>query len=535
VKKLVGLLGWLGVALVVAAVGLRFFARPDWLAWSGQWSQYLAIAGLVVTVLYGLSQWRDIGRSMQGRGTKYGSIAVGSVLVFLGILVGINWIASRENKRWDLTSEGQFGLSDQTKKILTELKKPVAIKVYYTAQGGATLESLRDKIGEYQYHSRQLTADYVDAVKEPMRAREDKIEAVPTLIIQYDGRTERTSSADESAVANALKKVIEGKAKKVYFVQGHGEHDSTQSDAKGYSRFADALKTDNFEVATLTLAQEGKVPDDATAVVVAGPKFDYLAPEIEALRVYLKKAGKVFLMVDPGEKSDSPPLTNLVAFAKEWGVDLGNNIVIDQTGYGQLVGTGAATPIAMPSETFHAITRDLDKVMTGFPVARSATPVPGGANGRTAQSLLQTAPQSWAETDLKELYAGGARPALNPDKGDLPGPVMMAAAVSASAPDAPEPAAPELPKSETRVVIVGDSDFLTNNFLNRIPGNQDFGLNIANWLAQQENLISIRPKDPENRPLTMTATQRGFTFWLTLVIIPVLLIGNGIRVWWRSR
>ena len=533
-KKLVGLLGWLGVALVVAAVGLRFFARPDWIGWSGQWSQYLAIAGLVVTVLYGLSQWRDIGRSVEGRGVRYGSIAIGSVLVFLGILVGINWVASRENKRWDLTTEGQFGLSDQTKKILTELNKPVNIKVYFTAQGGASLESLRDKIGEYQYHSKQLTTEYIDAVKDPMRAREDKIEAVPTLIIQYEGRTERTTSADEQAIANALKKVIEGKAKKVYFVQGHGEHDIAQADPKGYSRIADALKTDNFDVATLTLAQEGKVPDDATAVVVAGPKVDYLAPEIEALRVYLKNAGKLLLMVDPGEKSDSPPFTNLVAFAKEWGVDLGNNIVIDQSGIGQLVGTGAATPIAMPSDTSHAITRDMGKIMTGFPVARSAVAVPGGANGRTAQQILQTSPQSWAETDLVELHKTG-RPQLNPDKGDLAGPVALMAAVSASAPDAPAPASPELPRPETRVVVVGDSDFLSNNFFQRIPGNSDLGLNIANWLAQQENLISIRPKDPENRPLTMTAAQRTFTFWLTLVIIPAMLIGNGVRVWWRSR
>ena len=530
-KKLLGLLGWLGVALVVAAVGLRFAARPDWIGWAPQWSQYLAIAGLVVTGVYGLSQWRDIGRSFEGRNVRYGSIAFGSVVVFLAILSGVNWISSRENKRWDLTSGGQFQLADQTKKILTDLKKPVKVRVYYTPDAGS--QSYRDKLDEYQYYSKLITAEYIDAAREPLRAREDKVDSVPTLILEYDGRTERATSADEQALTNALKKVIEGQAKKVYFVQGHGEHDTADAQSRGYSKIADAFKTDNFDVAKLTLAQEGKVPDDATMVVVAGPKVDYLAPEIEALRVYLKKGGKLLLMIDPPEKAESPQPTGLIAFAKEWGVNVGNDIVIDTSGLGQLVGANAATPIAMPAPGGHAITRDF-QLITGFPIARSATPIEGGANGHTAQKLLQTSPQSWAETDLKDLYAGGKPPKMEPDKGDSAGPVSLAAAVSAMAPDAPPAASPDLPKPETRVVIVGDSDFLSNGAL-AIPGNQDLGLNMANWIAQQEDLIAIWPKDPENRPLTLTADQKSIVTWLTLIIVPLLLIGNGVRVWWRRR
>jgi ABC-type uncharacterized transport system involved in gliding motility auxiliary subunit len=186
----------------------------------------------------------------------------------------------------------------------------------------------------------------------------------------------------------------------------------------------------------------------------------------------------------------------------------------------------------MPSPGGHPITRDFD-VITGFPIARSATPIEGGANGHTAQKVLQTSPQSWAETDLKELFTSG-KPKINPDKGDTAGPVVLASAVSAAAPDAPPAASPDLPRPEARMVVVGDSDFLANGGL-PIPGNKDLGLNMANWLAQQENLISIRPKDPENRPLTLTADQKSLVVWLTLVIVPLLLIGNGIRVWWRRR
>ena len=138
-KRILGLLGWLGVVLVLAAVAIRFL-RPDptWQAWS----QGLALAGLVVTALYALSQWRDIGRSFQGRGAKYGSVALGSVLVLLAILAGINWIANRQNKRWDLTSAKQFSMSDQTRSILTSLSQPIEVRVYYDAQPAEDAEQL---------------------------------------------------------------------------------------------------------------------------------------------------------------------------------------------------------------------------------------------------------------------------------------------------------------------------------------------------------------------------------------------------------
>ena len=124
-KQMLGLLGWLGVALVAAAFILRFTAYNDQNLVRG-----LALAGLVVTLLYALSQWRDIQRSFQGKGARYGSLALGSVLAFVGILVAINYISNRQNKRWDLTESKTFSLSDQTKQIVSNLKRPMNIKLF---------------------------------------------------------------------------------------------------------------------------------------------------------------------------------------------------------------------------------------------------------------------------------------------------------------------------------------------------------------------------------------------------------------------
>jgi ABC-type uncharacterized transport system involved in gliding motility auxiliary subunit len=461
-------------------------------------------------------------------------MAATSVVLMLGILVGINWVASRQNKRWDLTEASQFSLSDQTRQILTRLDRPVTIRAFYVNSS----QDLRDRLAEYSYLSSQVHVEYIDAENNPIEAQKFEVQSVPTILVEYEGRTERALSATEQTLTNALKKVIEGQAKKIYFVQGHGEHDPNGADGSGYSTLAAALQTDNFQVAPLPLAQQSTVPDDATVVVVAGPKTDFLPGEIDAIRAFLRRGGKLHLLLDPPDKGVGPDQANLIALAREWGIDIGNNLVVDASGLGQMLGTGPEVPIAMPVE--HPITNNF-RVMTAFPLSRSVTPVEGGANGRTAQKVLESSPQSWAETDLAGLYASG-RPERNVDGGDTAGPVPLAAAVSApaEAPAAATPAAEgadaasDAPKPETRIVVVGDSDFATNAAVG-IQGNREIFLNMSNWLAQQEDLIAIRPTDPGNRPIVLTADQMTWMGRFAWGIIPLLLFANGVRVWLRRR
>lgn len=521
-KRLIGFLGWFGVALVAAAVVIRF-TQPE----LQEWSQRLAIAGLVATLLYTLGQWRDIARSFQARNVKYGTIAAGSVVVFLGILIGINWIANRQNKRWDLTSTQLFSLSDQSKKVVTELTQPVTIRVFHSTED---IQRFRDRLGEYQYLSPQVQVEYYDVEKQPLEAQRFDVQQFGTIVLEYDGRTERTTSDTEQDITNALIKVVEGKPKKVYFVQGHGERDSMAADPRGYSQIVASLKGDNFDVAPLPLAQEGAVPEDATLLVIAGPVTDFLPAEIDLLKGYLARAGKVLLMIDPPDRDKPLSVPNLIALAKDWGMTVGDNIVIDASGLGRAIGAGPEVPLAS-SYPPHPVT-DGFRVMTAFPLSRSVTPVEGGTDGKVAQSLVETSARSWAESDVAGLFKTG-KPELDPES-DMPGPVSVAAAVSGAAPDAPAPTDADAPKPEARMVVVGDSDFASNGALG-IQGNSDLFLNMANWLAQQENLIAIRPRDPEDSRLQLTEDQSQRIFWLSLVIIPLGLIGMGVRVWWRRR
>ena len=526
-KRLVGLLGWLGVVLVVIALGLRVW-RPE----MQPTYRALAIAGLIVTGLYALSQWRDVARSFSGRNVRLGSMAAGSVALVLAILVGVNWISSRQNKRWDVTEGGQFSHSDQTRQNLRNLTKPVGVKVFYRSDSGE-LERFRDQFAEYAYISPNVKVEYIDPDKEPMKAKSLDVQAYGTVVLEYEGKVERTTSTDEQGLANALKRLTEGKAKKVYFAEGHGERDTTNSDPLGFTLFSDALKSENFEVGKIVLAQDPKVPDDATMVIIAGPKSDYLPQEIDALKPYLGKGGKLLLMIDPPEPKKIVEYPNLAGLAKDWNINIGTNIVVDAQSM-----QSAAFPF-VATYPRHPITENFDRVMTMYRFVRSVEPIEGGTNGRFAQKILETSPRSWAESDVKGLYETG-KPVMEPDKGDKQGPVSIGAAVNVAATDVPapatppDPAAPAPPKPETRVVVVGDSDFLANQTIG-FEGNRDIGLNIANWLAQQENLIAIRPKAPSDRRITMTPERGQAIFWLTLFVVPGLLFLTAFRVWWKRR
>lgn len=522
-KRVLGLLGWLGVVLVLAAVAVRFI-KPEMV----DVYQGLAIAGLVVTLLYTLSQWRDIGRSMSGKGARYGSMALGSVVLMLGILIAINYIGSRQTKRWDLTGGQQFSLSDQSKKIVSELKQTLAFRIYY--QTGA-IGQIHDKLDGYALASAKITVDYIDAEKNPARAQQDGVQQYGTVIMEYAGRTERITTLEEQDITNAIIKLVEGKAKKAYFIQGHGERDPISADRMGYTQIAARLKNDNYEVGKSALAQDGKLPDDATIVVIAGPQTDYLPQEIEAIKAYLAAGGKLLMMLDVQAKPDAAALANLIALAKDWGVAIGNDLIVDVSGAGRAFGAGPEIPVAITYPT-HPITERFDRVMTAYRLVRSASPIDGGTNGHIAQRVVESSPKSWAETDLKSLSTGGAKPDL--DKGDKQGPVVIASAVAAAATAAPANPDPKAPTAETRLVIIGDSDFIGNDLIS-FQGNGDLFLNMVNWTAQQENLIAIGPKDPQDRRITLTEAQRQGIFWLAIFIIPGIFLAAGIFTWYKRR
>src|SRR6478736_3247722 len=346
-KRIIDLISWVAMALVVVAIALRFQTlKPEWV----DYGTPVAISALVLLLIWFVS----LGFSGK-RAARYGTLSLVSILIVLGILVAINYIGSRQNKRWDLTANKQFSLSDQSKNVVAKLDAPLQVLVF---DKETEFERYQDKLKEYQYISKQVSPEYDDPDKKPTVARQNQIQQYGTIVFNYKGRTERVTSDNEQDITNGIIKVVSGQQKKVYFTQGHGERDTTSSDRDGYAAITAALGRENYSIDKLVIAQQGTVPDDAALVIVAGPRTDFFPPEIDALKKYLDKSGKLLMELDPPEKPDSAPLTNLIALSHDWGIAIGNDIVVDASGMGQLVGTDASVPLAA-SYPSHAITQRL--------------------------------------------------------------------------------------------------------------------------------------------------------------------------------
>ena len=256
VNRILSFVGWIAMLLVLAALGIRF-GRPAW----EQYAYYLAWAGLVCALAYTLGQWREIAKVFSRRQARYGTLAGVSMLVVLGILIAINYIGARQNKRWDLTANQQFSLSDQSRNVVAKLDSPLQIRVFAQEP---EFQTFRDKLKEYEYASKNVSVEYVDPDKKPTIARQYQIQQYGTIVFDYKGRTERITTSTEQDLTNAIIKVVSGQQRKIFFTQGHGEKDTASSERDGYNAIAAALGRENYAIDKLVIAQAGAVPDDAS-------------------------------------------------------------------------------------------------------------------------------------------------------------------------------------------------------------------------------------------------------------------------------
>ena len=522
-QRILSILGWIGTALVLAAVAIRFI-RPEW----DQYAMWSAWAGLGLVVLYTLGQWREIVEYFRRRQARYGAIATVGVLVALAIVVAVNYIGARQNKRWDLTASRQNSLAEQTVKIVQSLDAPVKFTVF---DRQTEFERFRPRLEAYQYTSPQVSVEYIDPDMKPVEAKNAGIEQYGTVVVTYKDKTERVTSDSEQDLTNALIKAMSTMERKVYYLQGHGEREPNKTERDGYSAVSGSLRKDNYMVERLVLAQMKDVPADATVVLIAGPTTDILPAEAEALNRYLAKAGKLMVMLDPPIGGNAAPLPNLEAILKEWGITPGRNVVVDISG-----ATNDPSIAVAATYPLHAITERF-ATLTIYPLARSVEIVEGGVNGRVPQRIVETTRGSWAESNLASL-TGDAGVSMDEASGDKPGPVALAVAVSApvegAAASSTTPATGEPLKPETRIVVFGDSDFPSNAY-GGVPGNLNLFANAISWLAQQESLIAIRPTEASDRRVTMTPRQQTMAAITSMFLLPGLVFAAGIFTWWRRR
>jgi ABC-type uncharacterized transport system involved in gliding motility auxiliary subunit len=478
---------------------------------------------------------RTLRQAFNLRTLKYGSHASLFTGIVLAVVLILYSVAMQHNRRFDITQAKRFTLAEQSIKLVQGLQQPIKVIGFYSVSE-RDREPFLDLIKQYTQQTSKLTYEVIDPDRQPAMAKQYDITAYNTVVVEGNGKKEKLFRIEEAALTNAILKVTRATKKVVYVVTGHGEPGINNSERTGYSVAKQALEEQNYTVQELVLARQPKVPDDAAAVLVAGPRTDLLDAETEALSTFLAQGGHLCLLLDP------ETVPGLATFVKRYGIEVGNDVVIETNPLGRLVGGDYAMPVVMTYEQ-HAITKELGNVMTMFPMVRSVQPIKDLPAGITAQSLAQTSTESWAETDLKALHEGKSTFDANSDR---KGPISIAAVAtiapdkaSTSASDAASTTASEPAKSVTpraaRLVVFGDADF-ANNSLFPVQGNGNLFLNIVSWLADEEDLIAIRPrKGGGSGPVMLTAAQTPVIFWLPVVVLPLSVLASGAVVFVRRK
>ncbi len=453
---------------------------------------------------------------LKARQTKYAAYAAVYVLIVLAAVVIVNVLADRYTKSYDATSNKRYSLSEQTAKIVKGLKENATI-VYFDQ--GTRFEHAKDLLGEYASLSSKVRVDYVDPDKKPQEAREAGIKNYGTAIVQVGEKKEEAKSMTEEGITGALIRVLKNKTRTVCFVAGSGEHQIDETDRNGYSDFKQLVGKDNYEAKSIDLLQKAEVPEDCTALVVGGPTRDYQQPEVDAIKKYVENGGRALFMMDPplkigrSEIAENDALTNLL---QSWGVTLDKNLILDLNPIGQLAGLGPQVALVTSYES-QPIVNGMKGTATGFPLSRSIEIKNGDKT--TVQKLFDSSTTSLATNNLNS-------PEINPDDPkNKKGPLTIAAAGTYNT---------DKQDSQGRFVVVGSSSWAANSFI-KFNGNSDLALNTIDWLASDEDLISIRPKQEEDRRVTMTRAQLNWVRITSQFLLPLVVVFAGVSVWWRRR
>lgn len=467
------------------------------------------------------------------RGTRYGLNTAVALLLFLAIVVVVEALAIRHNVRMDLTEGRRHTLSDQSIKLLKSLGQEVhAVAFYRTDEPGKA--AAKDLLDQYAHFSSKFRYELVDPDRHPALAKRYGITTYGTVVVESGGKEEKVQGAEEEKITNALVKLLRQEKRVIYFLTGHGEGDLESAERQGLSQVKQALTQLHYEVKPLLLLREKEVPKDAAVLAIAGPQKELLPTELQAIEAYIRRGGKLLVLLDPFAAS------GLAELVKRYGILMGQDIIVDRLS--RAVGGDYLLPVVTQYEP-HPITKDFT-LASLFPFARTVDAATEAPQGVAVQVLGRTSSDSWAETDKAALDRGEA----SFDKGkDRPGPVPVGAVATievrsevrgptskASTEGETVNREPSTVNRRARIVAYGTSAFIKNAYLN-LSGNRDLFLNSVSWLAEEEALIAIRPREAKFTPLVLTANQAWVALWAALILPPVAVIGTWVAVAIRRR
>jgi ABC-type uncharacterized transport system involved in gliding motility auxiliary subunit len=445
------------------------------------------------------------------------------VLLLSGIVFGLGYLATRHHVQRDITHNASNSLEPASVEVLRQLSGPVNITVYATEQDarlGDIRKIIRNYLSLYQRYKPDINLVFIDPEKEPEKTRAARVQLNGEMVVEYARRSEHLTQLNEQILTSTLLRLAHSRDQTVMYLDGHGERklDGIANHDLG-EPFGAKLKQNGFRINSLNLALAQEVPNNVSVLVITQPQLALLPGEVDKLLRYVERGGNLLWLVDAG------PLHGLERLAEKLDLLLPSGIVIDPTATGMNAPVTWSLGAVYPP---HAITRNFN-LITAFPAAR---PLSWSENPDWQHSVLvEVAARGWVSRSGPGSNAPGTKPrdenhlSGHPfdKRHDTPGPAIIAVALQRNIND-----------REQRIVVVGNGAFLANSFAGN-GGNVDLGVNMVNWLASEEHLITLQPRAAKDSNLVLGKTQLtaiGIGFLLGL---PLLLAGVGIRIWWKRR
>ncbi len=439
-------------------------------------------------------------------------LLVVSVLLLLTFIMGM-FLVSHFNRRWDFTKDKIYSLAPQTKEIMKRLKdEKIEVFAFYPHEDPAR-DNLEVFLKECKLQNPKMTYSFYDPDRFPTLAKKYHVGQFYTVILQAGQRTERVIEPNEENFTNALVRLVNPKKYSLCFTTSHGEAMLDGVERTGLSQFKQNLENHNYNVQEIILSRD-KVPDFCDTVVVAGPHNEFGEEDFNLLKTAYNLGKGIFFLIDP---MDTGMGKNYENFMKIFGIDIGENVIVDKMS--RVAGGDFLVPMVAQYVTEHPVTNNFNQT-TFFPVARSAQPTAEPTPGIEVVPLALTSSGSWAESNLVDLEKGQA----TFDAGsDLAGPICMAVAAQQPGPKG------------GRMVVVGDSDFLTDAYL-QVSGNLNFGLNVLRWLVRDDRFVALPPRQLEFKPLFLTTSQRSIMLFGLLGLVPgIFLVAGLVLVFLRKK
>ncbi len=462
----------------------------------------------ILAELYYFSTNRDsLKKFFHTQSSHFTILTLIMVLIFIGILFAINYIASKHPVEIDLTKNKIHSLSDQTSKVLKKINQEITITgIYYREEPDR--DALAQIVKRYQKHTQKLSLNLINPSKNPTIVEKYQIsEYGPRVIVQAGKKEIKLKNVTEQDLTNALVKVTQTSSKTIYFLTGHGEHDITSDAADGYSLVKKSLEDEGYEVKTFSLFENEEIPSTAVAFIISAPKGKLFEPEIKAVEAFIKKGGKLLFMTEPGAETGLEPIF------ENYNITLGQNMVVDPNPVSRFLGMGPAMPLVHQFES-HQITQGIQQAVV-FPTVRSISINDTSKTDAQYETVVKTGEASWAEKQYQNEE-------VTQDADDIAGPVSIAVAVTSNNYGDN--------KTNLRLLIFGDSDFASNQYVQTVS-NMDFFLNSVNWTASEEDRISIRPKTRGNSMIHLTEAQANFIKFFSIDIIPMSILAVGVAIW----